>query len=181
MRSLVKKMQGRGRLLPALSVLLFLGIAGLVWLAGRELLRSPVPDVRLPGIHGTVRSLQHYRGRVLLVSFWATTCPGCVEELPEFHHLQQMYAGRPFEIVGISMQGDSPRAIAALARVYGLHYPLLMDVKGQAARAFSDVNLTPTNFLVDAGGMIRYRQVGSLPLADWEKRINALLPAAGKA
>ncbi len=180
MLSFGKKMQRRGRLLPALVVLLFLGLAVFLWMAGRELLLSAVPKVRLPGIHGTVRSLQQYRGRVLLVSFWATTCPGCVEELPEFHHLEQIYAGRPFQMVGISMQGDNPRAIASLARVYGLHYPLLMDVGGYAAHAFGDVNLTPTNFLVDAKGRIRYRQVGSLPLADWEKRINALLPVAGK-
>ena len=175
-------MMGAGRrvreALIAVLVAAILGGALWLWLqpGGQRLLRIAMPAVTLPSLQGQPVSLEGFRGRVLLVNFWSTSCPGCIAEIPDLVALQQHFAGAPFTVIGISMAGDEETQVAALAARLAVDYPLLMDPQGKAAQAFGSVNLTPTSFLVDAHGHIVERQVGAFPLKQWEQRIGTLLP-----
>lgn len=167
--------------LSALLVLLLLGLGGWLWLQpggqSGDLPRLKLPALNLTTVAGQRVDLQQWRGKVLLINFWSTDCPGCIAELPDLVALQQHFAGTAFTVLGINMAGDHAAKVAEVARGYGLDYPLLMDRDGQAAREFGSVNLTPTSFLVNVEGQIVYRQVGSLPLNVWEQHIQALLPS----
>ncbi|MHB0889582.1 TlpA family protein disulfide reductase [Acidithiobacillus sp.] len=169
--------------LIALLVAAILGGAVWVWLqpGGQRLLQIAMPAVTLPSLQGQPVSLARFRGRVLLVNFWSTSCPGCIAEIPDLVALQQHFAGAPFTVIGIAMAGDEETQVAALAARLGMDYPLLMDPQGKAAQAFGSVNLTPTSFLVDAHGHIVERQVGAFPLKQWEQRIGTLLPVPQRA
>jgi peroxiredoxin len=118
------------------------------------------PDFHLPTIDGDSLSLGQLRGRVAVVCFWATWCGPCRLELPRLQQLREEYAGRGVEVVAISVDFDRARVVP-MARRLGLTYPVLLG-DGVAQSAYRVLSL-PTLFVVDAGGVIRYRHVGYAP------------------
>jgi len=171
-----------GRVTAALSGLFLLALLALAaWLWWPQdsggVLRMTMPQLTLSDLEGQRVDLDRYRGRVLLVNFWASDCPGCIAELPELIRLQQIYGKRGLQVLGIGLPSDSVEGERAVAAYYRIPYPLLYDARGEAARAFGEVNLTPTTFLVNRDGKIVYRQVGAAKLQSWERRIQPLLAA----
>ncbi|WP_291512016.1 TlpA disulfide reductase family protein [Acidithiobacillus sp.] len=171
-----------GRAGVALSGLVLVALLGLAtWLWWPQdsggVLRMNMPSLTLSDLSGQELDLDRYRGRVLLVNFWASDCPGCIAELPELIRLQQIYGERGLQVIGIGLPSDSVEGEQAVASYYHIPYPLLFDARGEAARAFGEVQLTPTTFLVNREGKIVYRQVGEARLASWERRIQPLLAA----
>ena len=168
-----------GLVLSGLALLALLGFAAWLWWpqdsGGR--LRMTMPSLALSDLGERRVDLDHYRGHVLLVNFWASDCPGCIAELPELIRLQQVYGKEGLQVVGIGLPSDSVAGERTVAAYYNVPYPLLFDAQGQAARAFGEVNLTPTTFLVNREGKIVYRQVGEASFASWERRIQPLLAA----
>jgi peroxiredoxin len=150
-------MQAKDRLIAVFAVALLVVLA-VVWFIPTGLQQAPT--VTLPGINGKKISLADYRGRPYIVTFWATTCPGCIKEIPHLVKLHQDYASRGFDIVAISMAYDPPSQVITLVRKRQLPYTIAMDLEGEAARAFGDVQLTPTNFLIGPDGRILHRKIG---------------------
>lgn len=98
--------------------------------------------------------LEDYRGKVLLVNFWATWCPPCVHEIPSMNRLAAEYNPGRFEIVSINFKEDAEHMRGFLKKV-AVDFPVLLDPQGQAARQWK-VFAFPSSFLVDAQGRIRY-------------------------
>nr|WP_207146500.1 TlpA disulfide reductase family protein [Ectothiorhodospira mobilis] len=138
--------------------------ATLLWLApggGRA-----VPAVTLPTLEGGTLDLEGHQGRPLVVTFWASDCSGCLEEIPHLNALQREYGQRGLEVIGIAMHYDPPAEVARTAERRGIGYTVALDRRGEAAEAFGNVQLTPTTFLISPGGRIVYQKMGP---PDWER------------
>lgn len=154
----------RKRYRPSLlTLLLLVAIAGAVITV---LLPSTgprrAPDVAFTLLDGRTLPLAQLRGRPVLVSFWATTCRTCVEEMPDLVALYHGLRARGFELIAVAMPYDPPSQVQDFARARALPFPIALDVQGQVTAAFHDVRATPTAFLIDSAGDIVYRHTGRL-------------------
>jgi peroxiredoxin len=153
-----------------------LGMAAWSWLSPAGPQQSP--DISLLGIDGKQLKLSSYRGRPLLVTFWATTCPGCLSEMPHLAGLYRELAPQGLEIIGVAMDYDPPNQVLALRNARRIPYPIALDIHADAARAFGDVRLTPTAFLIAPDGRIVYRKTGVINISQLRDDILALLRQA---
>ena len=94
--------------------------------------------------------------------FWATDCPGCVEEMPELNALYRDYAHKGLAMIGVAMSHDSPEHINAMRIDRKLSYILTWDKNNEIATAFNRVRVTPTHFLIAPNGEIVMRKIGAL-------------------
>lgn len=147
----------RRRLLLPLLVILLLG--ALAYVVSD---RGSAPPVRFTTLDGQHIDMQQLRGKVVLVNFWATTCSGCIEEMPELVETYRKYQARGFELVAVAMSYDPPAQVANFVRTNGLPFPVALDTQGDIALAFNDVRLTPTAFLIDKSGRVISHVVGVL-------------------
>jgi thiol-disulfide isomerase/thioredoxin len=116
-------------------------------------------DFSLPDLKDKPHSLPDYRGKVVLVNFWASWCPPCIYEMPELTRLKAQLAGRPFEIIAINV-GEKKYRVRKFTKVINFDLPVLLDTSNDT---FNDwgVKILPTSFLVDADGRIRYQVRGN--------------------
>jgi cytochrome c biogenesis protein CcmG, thiol:disulfide interchange protein DsbE len=120
------------------------------------------PALTLNDLAGRAHTLADYRGRVVLVNFWATWCEPCREELASIGKLQQQLAGRPFDVVLVNY-GESRARVAEFATRERIGFPVLLDPNRDAPRTWR-VRVLPTSFLVDPDGQVRYSVIGEI---DW--------------
>jgi thiol-disulfide isomerase/thioredoxin/dienelactone hydrolase len=121
---------------------------------------ATTPPLALRDLQGHIRQLDRYRGKVVLVNFWATWCPPCVHEMPSMERLYEKLKGRPFEILAINV-GESPDTVKEFIERHGYHFPVLLDPKGEAYSAWK-VYVYPTTFILDRKGQVRYASVGGV-------------------
>ena len=121
---------------------------------------TPALSLRDPA--GKAHDLAAYRGKVVLVNFWATWCAPCREEMPSMQALRQRLAGKPFEVLAVNLM-ESEEKIAAFRESELIDLPVLMDRDGAAAKRWK-VRMLPISFIVDRRGAIRYQLVGE---ANW--------------
>lgn len=146
-----------------LLLLALLAAGGWIW--SRPAGLAQVPDVALTTLDGQELRFTALRGQPLLVTFWATTCPSCVKEMPHLVELYHELAPRGLQMVGVAMNYDVPEDIRTLARLRQLPYIIGHDADGSVGRAFGNVILTPTTFLVAADGRIVYQRVGEADIS----------------
>lgn len=161
----------------AVFALALIGGLAWLWLAPAGLQR--VPDITFTTIDGRKPSTAELRGRPVLVNFWATTCPGCVKEIPHLVELYDELNPKGFEIIGVAMAYDPPNQVIALSKARDINYPIALDIQNEAAIAFGDVSLTPTSFLVAPDGRIVHQQTGELDMSKLRTLILEMLAQAG--
>ena len=115
-----------------------------------------MPDFHLKGTSGREVSLSQFRGKVLLVDFWATWCAPCKKEMPGYEDLYRRYRERGLVVIGIAADSD-PALVAKFAKKLKITYPLLIN--GMDVQRYGIEGL-PTTILVDRNGVIRKRVVG---------------------
>jgi len=146
-----------------------------VWVGIGGLSNRAAPDINLSIIDGRSLSLKALQGKPVLVTFWATDCVGCIREMPHLVEFHQEFANKGLTIVGVAMYYDRPDRVLAMAEAKSLPYAIALDPKAEASRAFGDVRLTPTNFLIDARGKIVEQKIGEFDPEAWRARISKLL------
>lgn len=139
-------------------------VASLAWLWLAPAGLQQVPEISFSTIDGRKLSTQALRGRPVLVNFWATTCPGCVKEMPHLIELYDELHPQGFELIGVAMAYDPPNQVLALSKARGINYPIALDIQNEAAMAFGDVRLTPTSFLIAPDGRVVYQKTGELDI-----------------
>ncbi len=133
------------------------------------------PNFTLASVGGGSKSLEDYRGKVVMLNFWATWCGPCKQEIPDFIAMQEAYRDQGFEIVGVSL--DDPTATAQVAQFVkqaGINYDIVYG-NGQVAQAYGGVQSIPTTFLIDREGNVVTSKVGLQPKDAWESAIETLL------
>ncbi len=120
------------------------------------------PDFQLKDLQGKVYSLSALRGKAVLINFWATTCPPCVEEMPHFQALYNDWKSRAdFTFLSIDI-GEDGGTIQSFMQAHGWNFPILQDIAFTAAQKYQ-IEYTPTSLVVDANGTIRYSVIGAFP------------------
>lgn len=136
-----------------LLALLFLALpAGAAGFQARDSLAAPALAARDLG--GVERTLADYRGKVVLLNFWATWCPPCRREMPSMERLRVKMHGRPLEIVALD-SAEPIEDVNAFLGLMKLGFPILLDPEGENTKRWKVFGL-PTSFLLDAQGRIRY-------------------------
>ena len=135
----------------------------------------PAPDFTLPRIDGGQLQLSSYRGKVVLLDFWATWCVPCREETPHFVEMQEKYKDRGLQIIGISMD-DSPDPVRTFHEQFHINYPIVMG-SPEIGSAYGGVLGLPIAFLIDRNGIIQVKHMGATDPAVFEKDITTLLQA----
>jgi thiol-disulfide isomerase/thioredoxin len=126
---------------------------------------NPIPSpLRLTDLNGKVHDLADYKGKVVLVNFWASWCPPCVKEMPSMQRLEESMAGKPFVILAVNMAEPENEVRDFLATKVKVDFPILMDRDGAALKAWK-VFVFPTSFVVGPDGMIRYGLYGEF---EWD-------------
>lgn len=151
----------------ALSVLLH-GVADAGPVAGAA------PDFTRPDLAGKPVHLADYRGKVVLLNFWASWCGPCLEEMPRFSAWQRTYGAAGLRIVGVSMD-DDPAPVKQLLARHPVTYPVVMG-DAKLGDTFGGVLGLPLTYLVDRRGQIVARYQGESDLAKMEAKLKTLLP-----
>ena len=146
-------------------------------LAGASLastgITGPAPDFTRDALGGGPVHLAGYRGKVVLLNFWATWCGPCLDEIPVFARWQQQYGPAGLQILGVSMDDDA-KPVQRFLQKTPLDYPVVMGDTTLAKR-YGGVLGLPVTYLVDAHGKIAGRYQGEADLKAIEAQIRALL------
>ena len=126
-------------------------------------------------LDGRTLTLEQLRGKPVLVTFWATTCPSCVEEIPHLTELYRELNPKGLEIIGVAMAYDPPEQVRAMARQRQIPYPIVLDSEERIAREFDNVHLTPTSVLVSPEGRIVQYRLGLLDMPELRNTIAGML------
>lgn len=121
---------------------------------------DPTPPLALVDIKGTQHRLADYRGKVVLVSFWASWCPPCVREMPSMNRLQKQLGSDRFRILGVNI-GERKADIEAFLKSNKLDFTVLLDPDRKAYDAWK-VYVVPSNFIVDGNGEVHLGSVGGI-------------------
>ena len=137
------------------------------------------PDVTLQLIDGKKLELSELRGKPILITFWATSCPGCIKEIPHLIELYNELHPKGLEIIGIAMPQDRPDYVMEMIKRKKVPYLIAFDLKGEAVRAFGNVSLTPTTFLIDDKGQVIKKKIGEMKMDVWRNRVISILNKKG--
>ncbi len=145
---------------------LLLGLAALVVVAGVGLWQfqgaaKAAPQVTYTSLDGRQFTTNDLRGKVYLVKFWATSCVTCVQQMPDTVQAYNDYSPQGYEVIAVAMDYDPPDYVRNFTQSRQLPFTVAMDATGEIAKAFGDVKLTPTAFLVDKQGRIIKRYLGN--------------------
>ena len=135
-------------------------------------LAGSAPAFTLTDLNGKPVSLADFRGKVVVLNFWATWCPPCRREIPDFIDLQREYGSRGVQIVGIAL--DEPEKVQAFARQNGMNYPVLLG-SDEISMKYGGIEGIPTTFIIDRDGKIVNRFEGFRPREVFEAEIKQLL------
>jgi len=150
-----------------------IGLLAYVWLSPAGI--GPTPKLTLYPLDNQPMTLEQFHGKPILVTFWATSCTGCVKEIPHLVELHEKFGPHGLKIIGIAMKYDPPSHVTELVERRKLPYIITMDVDGSASRAFDDVQLTPTSFLISPQGRIVMKRIGDLDMALVTTQIESML------
>ena len=137
------------------------------------------PETEFTLLDGSKLTLESLRGRPVLVSFWATTCAPCVEELPDLIQLYRDLHPQGFELIAVAMPYDPPIQVQDFVQRHGVPYPVAIDVQGKVTSAFGGVPLVPTAFIIGPNGKTELTYTGQLDMAKARRIISRYLQEPG--
>ena len=150
-------------------------------LLGASLLSACGSDAAPPStfvlLDGSSQTTADLKGKVTLVNFWATSCTTCVAEMPQIVATHDKFKARGYETIAVAMQYDPPSYVVNFAETRKLPFKVAIDNTGAVAKAWGDVKLTPTTYIVNKQGEIVKRYVGAPDFAELHKLIEKLLAA----
>lgn len=136
---------------------------------------AAAPDFSLTDLNGRPLALSSYRGKVVLLDFWATWCVPCREEIPHLIDLQNKYGSQGLQIVGVSMD-DSPEPVRDFYQHFKMNYPVVMG-DARTGELYGGVLGLPIAFVVGPDGKITSKHIGATDISVLEKEVVKLLPA----
>ena len=170
------------KLLPALvATAVAVALAGGAYLTlgpSPNAATTAAPVVGYTLLDGTTANTEQFRGKEVLVNFWATTFTICVAEMPQLVTTHNKYKAAGFDTLAVAMQYDPPALVVRFAESRKLPFGVAIDNTGAIAHSFGDVRGTPTSLLIDKHGQIVKRYVGAPDFSELRRRIEKLLAEA---
>lgn len=157
------------------SGIVAIGITAGVALALLGSAPTTAPNSTFVLLDGTSQTTEDLRGKVTLVNFWATSCTSCVAEMPDLVTAYNKYHTQGFEMLAVAMQYDPPSYVVHFTESRKLPFKVAIDNTGAVARAWDDVKLTPTTFIVDKQGQVVKKYVGPPDFGQLHQLIEKLL------
>lgn len=144
---------------------------------------APVAGVQFayPDVQGQLQNADRWRGKILVINFWASWCGPCLKEIPEFIALQREYADKNVQFIGIAIEDQAP--VADYLQRVSVNYPMLVagDAGSNLARQWGNIiNAVPFTVIVNAQGQIVHRQPGELSREQFVKVVTPLLTASSQ-
>jgi peroxiredoxin len=136
---------------------------------------SAAPDSTFVLLDGSKQTTADLKGKVTLVNFWATSCVTCVGEMPKVIATYDKYKSRGFDTLAVAMSYDPPSYVVNYAETRKLPFKVAIDNTGAVAKAWGEVQLTPTTYIVNKHGDIVKRYVGEPDFAELHRLIEKLL------
>ena len=150
-----------------------LGAVALVWVGmavmrpsfppgqggSQALMPTAAPDFTLSGLDGQLVRLSDFKGKVVILDFWATWCPPCRAELPHFKALYSKYRTQGLEIVGVALDDGGASVVRPFVQAQGITYPILIGDE-KVTQAYGGIRGIPTTFVIDREGQIVNKYVG---------------------
>jgi len=134
----------------------------------------PAPDFALQSLDGSQVKLSDFRGKAVLLNFWATWCPPCKVEMPWFEDLQKQYAKDGLVVLGVAMDDSEPATIAKFASELGVNYQVLLGTD-KVSDDYGDVQYLPTTFYIGRDGAIVDKMTGLLDRKEIEQAVKKTL------
>lgn len=121
------------------------------------------PSFSLTNLNGETVNIEDFKGKKVLLNFWATWCPPCKKEMPDMENLYKEYKDKDFVVLGINMTHTekSEEVVSAFVKEYRLSFPILMDKNGEVSYQYELLSY-PTTYFIDSDGVIRSKVVGEL-------------------
>ena len=133
------------------------------------------PSFRLTDIDGESISLSDFRGKPVLINFWATWCSPCRFEMPYIQEVYDEWSGQGLVVLAVDI-GESPSQVEKFIQAYNLSFPVLLDVAGKVAEQYN-VRYIPMTYFIDGSGIIRDIKIGPFSsLAEIEGKLSVILP-----
>lgn len=152
------------------TVIVILAAIGLLFGLGQRGSKSVIikegdraPEFTLPALDGRAVSLSSLRGKAVLVHFWATWCPPCVEEIPVLEQLYRSLSGQDIEILAVSVDEGGAAVVGPFARKNRLSFPVLLNPDRSVATGYGTLRF-PETYVLDGNGIVRYKVIGA---QDW--------------
>jgi peroxiredoxin len=139
---------------------------------------TAAPESTFVLLDGSKINTASLKGKVTLVNFWATSCTTCVAEMPKIIATYDKYKTKGFDTVAVAMSYDPPAYVVNYAETRQLPFKVAIDNTGAVAKAWNEVKLTPTTYIVDKQGQIVKRYVGEPNFAELHVLIEKLLAAS---
>jgi len=136
---------------------------------------TPAPQSTFVLLDGSKKETAQFKGKVTLVNFWATSCVSCVAEMPDLIATYEKYKAMGFDTIAVAMSYDPPSYVVNFAQSRQLPFSVAIDNTGEVAKAWEDVKLTPTTFIVNKRGAIVKRYVGEPNFQELHQLIERLL------
>ena len=172
MQRMAKSIQ---HLAAGLALAAFAGLGAYVYFGEAT---QPAPASQFVLLDGSRTSTAEMQGKVTLVNFWATSCVTCVAEMPEIIATHKKYQPQGFDTLAVAMQYDPPSYVVNFAQSRQLPFNVALDNTGAIAKAWGDVQLTPTTYIVNKRGEIVKTYVGQPNFAELHRLIEKLLAEA---
>lgn len=123
---------------------------------------NTAPDFELKLLTGEMTKLSDYRGKKVMLNFWATWCPPCKAEMPE---MQQFYEATKDEVAILAVNMDPQNDVAGFVKDMGITFPILLDEKNEVNQNYQIISI-PTTFFIDENGVITHKFIGAMTLDD---------------
>ena len=160
------------RILTTIFGLILIGIVSL------SLIKKNINDFSMISIEGENISTYELRGKVYLINFWATDCPGCINEMPELINTYNNYKKQNFEVIAVAMFYDPPNRVLNFVKAEKLPFPVVLDIDKKIMNNFNGIKLTPTSILIDHKGKIVNTIIGEINFLEFNRDLEALLKKA---
>jgi peroxiredoxin len=135
-----------------------------------DLVGRPAPDFALADISGRTMRLSDFKGKIVLLDFWATWCAPCRREIPGFNRLQRQFAASGFTVLGVALDEEGAAVARPLAQRLGINYPIAIGTQ-QVAADYGGIQALPTAFLIGRDGRILGTFVGARDESEFAKII----------
>ncbi len=155
-----------------ISIFLIAFVAVLLFLS---LQTNSVKNLNLITISGEKITSQQLLGKITLINFWATDCPGCINEMPGLIETYNQYKDQGLEVIAVAMYYDPPSRVISFTKNNNLPFPVVLDTNKEIISKFNNVKLTPTSIILDKNGYVINTIIGEIDFNDFNKNLINLL------
>jgi len=136
---------------------------------------NPIKNLKITTINGKEITSKDLEGKITLINFWATDCPGCINEMPGLIETYEQYNDKGLEIIAVAMHYDPPSRVISYSKNNKLPFPVVLDSNKEIMNKFNNIKLTPTTVILDQDGYVKNTIIGEIDFTNFNRTLVKLL------